>query len=316
MTDLIMNKPYKLIREERNIKGKNVTFPAIEIDNVKIIVKGKYIKIAEVRDEWDNDINDPERYAKILKNSGLHADIFTFIQRLPDSRPKFDYEMEWDNVAAVPIVSYDHWSKKQIPKQTRNRLKKGKKAGVKVKKIGMNDDLFKGISEIYNETPVRQGKKNWHYNMKMELVKKLNSTFSDRCDFIGAFYKEELIGYIKLVYTDKYARTMGILRKVKYRDKYPMNLLIAKAIEICSEKKIPYLVYARYDYGKVGSTTLQDFKKNCGFEYVILPRYYMPITIFGKIMLTTGLYKGLKAMLPKQVLDILIEARRIWYEKK
>ena len=43
---------------------------------------------------------------------------------------------------------------------------------------------------------------------------------------------------------------MGIIAKIKHRDKAPMNALVAKAVEICAENKIPYLVYDKAYYGK------------------------------------------------------------------
>jgi hypothetical protein len=311
----VFDKVVEISTEEKNISGKMFRFPTIKIDLTKIAIKGKYIKKAEVKDEWDQDIDDPALMLAILKKCGIRIDLFTFIQRLPDSRPKFRYFMEWDNIAAIPIGSYQNWYNNQIKKQTRNRLKKGKKKGVTIKEIEMDESLFNGISEIYNETDIKQGRKNWHYGISLEKVRKINSTFSERSDFIGAFYKEELIGYIKIVYSDKYARTMGILCKEKHRNKYTMNLLIEKAVEICAKKNVPFLTYAKYDYGKVGSDTLQEFKKNNGFEHIIVPRYYIPLSLYGKIYLMLKLYRG-KNLLPNFVIKTLLTARQAWYEKK
>jgi hypothetical protein len=307
----------KISQEIINVRGKQVKFHAIAINDLKIVIKGRYIKIAEVREEWDQDVVDPKLINDVLKKSGVRIDIFTFIQRLPESRPKFQYRMEWDNVAAIPIISYEHWLKNQIPDQTRNKLKKANKFGVEIRQVAFNEDLLKGISSIYNETPLRQGTKNSHYNMDYELVKKLNGTFLDRCDFIGAFNNHELIGYLKIVYTDKFARVMGILGKIKHQDKSPMNLLIAKAIEICASKNVPYFVYAKYNYGKkVGSDSLKEFKKNNGFENILIPRYYVPLNNFGKLILTFGLYKGFKNMLPRWMIRKLLKIREILYTLK
>lgn len=312
---MVSDKEVEIINEEKNISGRMVRFPTIKFGNIKIAIKGKYVKKAEVRDEWDQDIEDPEFVLEVLKNCGIRIDYFTFIQRLPDSRPKYNYFMEWDNVAAIPIDSFQNWHTNQIRKQTRNRLKKGKKSGVTIKKIELGDDLFNGISGLYNETEIKQGRKNWHFNISIEKVKRINSTFSERCDFIGAFYKNEMIGYIKIVYSDKYARTMGILCMEKHRNKYAMNLLIAKAIEICADKNVPFLTYAKFDYGKVGSATLQEFKKNNGFEHIILPRYYIPLSIYGKLYIKTKLYKG-KNLLPNFMIQTLLQARQFWYQRK
>lgn len=299
-------------REEINVKGKMTSFNAIVIDKLKLIVTGKYIKLAEVRPEWDLDVEDPILIVDCLKSSGIRVDLFTYIQRLPESRPKYNFYMEWDSVAAIPITNYEQWLKKQIPKQTRNRIKKAKKMGVVIKNIAYGEELLKGISNIYNESPIRQGKKNYHYNMEFEMVRKLNSTFLERCDFIGAYYEDELIGYIKIVYSDKYARTMGIMGKIKHRDKYPMNLLVAKAVEICAQKKVHYLTYAKYDYGKVGSNSLKEFKKNNGFENIIIPRYYVPLSYYGDLIIKLRLHRGIKNILPRWMVRKIRKAYIAW----
>lgn len=301
-------------REKINIRGKMTSFTSIEINKLKIVIKGKYIRIAEVREDWDQDVVDPDLIINSLKKLDVRIDLFTFIQRLPESRPQYNYNMEWDSVAAIPIISHEYWLRNQIPSQVRNKIKIANKSGVAVQKIVFGEDLVKGISSIYNETPIRQGTKNTHYNMDYELVKKLNGTFLDRCDFIGAFYDNELIGYLKIVYTDKYARVMGILGKVKHQSKSIMNLLLSKAVEICAEKKVPFFVYAKYDYGRVGSDSLKEFKKSNGFENILIPRYYIPLNTYGKMIVKLKLYRGIKNILPRWFVRKLLKARTTFNE--
>jgi len=117
----------RLDSEQISVKGKIVDFDAIEIGSVKYVVKGKFLKTAMVREEWDEDVTDPETVIDALKKSGVRIDIFTFVQRLPESRPKYSYRMEWDNVAAIPIETYEYWLKNQVTKQSRNRIKKLRK---------------------------------------------------------------------------------------------------------------------------------------------------------------------------------------------
>ena len=303
-------------QEELGIRGKMVNPNTFGINNLTLTVKGKFIKTAMVREEWDEDVADPQSVVNAIKRSGIRIDLFTFVQRLPESRPKFDYHMVWDSVAAVPIKNYEHWLENQITKQARNRIKKARKTGVEIRHIPFDDELIKSISDIYNEMPIKQGRRYRHYGMSLERVRTANSTFLERCDFIGAYYDHELIGYIKIVYSDRYARTMGILAKVRHRDKSPMNLLLAKAIEICAEKKVSFLTYARYDYGKVGSESMKEFKKNNGFENILVPRYYIPLNKYGKIAVKLGLYKGLKNLLPRWIVRNVLRVRRIWYSKK
>lgn len=286
------------------------------VDNKEIIITGRFIKKVQLKSEWDVDIKEPEAFIKQIKNSKIKADIFTFMQRLPESKPKYKYFMEWDSIAAIPITTYEYWLKKQIVQNSRKKIGLAQRKGIIVKHLDFNDNLVKGILDIYHETPIMQGKPNRQYNTNFETAKKLNATFLDRAQFIGAFYNDELIAYIKLVSAGKFMRTMGILAKIAHRDKGPMNLLIAKAVEICVEKKMPYLIYAKFNYGKRGSDTLKDFKKNLGFESIILPRYYIPLNNWGKIVLKLKLHREIIEYFPTKIIQIATQFRTYWYSKK
>ena len=93
--------------------------------------------------------------------------------------------------------------------------------------------------DIYNETPVRQGKKFWHYNKDFETVKMENGTFADRSIFIGAYFEDTLIGFVKIVLTEGCASTLQVISKIEHRDKKPTNALLAKTVEICASIGVP-----------------------------------------------------------------------------
>ena len=301
--------------DEIVVKGNVTSVPMVQIDGLNVISTGNRLKIARLKKEWDDDVVDPQQFVAKLIQSDLKADIFTFIQRLPDSYPKYQYKMEWENVAALPLTTYENWYKNQLHLNPRNKIKKAKKAGIVVKPCSFDDNLVDGILRISNESPIRQGRPYWYYGVSRKQVEKLWSTFLDRSIFLGAFLKDELIGYIKLVTTDRYIRTMGFIALIKHRNKAPMNALMDKAIEYCIQQKTPFLVFAKYNYGKVGSDTLMDFKKYNGFESVILPRYFIPLTIKGRIALSLNLHHGIIGMLPRKVVRILRMLRNKWYEK-
>ena len=289
---------------------------SFRVENKVINVKGKLIRIAVIKDEWDIDVEDPASLMEALKNSNFKADIFTFMQRLPETKPKYNYYMEWDNVAVISIKDYDYWWKKQIKKKIRENVRKAQRKGVIVKTVPFNDELVKGIMNIYNETPIRQGKHFNHYGKDFETVKREQSDRLGRADFIGAYYNNELIGFIKLINTDSYIRTSGTVSKVEHRNKSPMNALIAKAVETCDKNNIPYLVYGQYHYGKKGSDTLTDFKRHNGFEKIDLPRYYIPLTLKGSIILKLKLHHRFIEILPKKVIACLIYLRKNYYLRK
>jgi hypothetical protein len=280
-------------------------------DNQKIIVSGKFIKIASYKDEWLEDIEDPESFIKRLKQNKVKADIFTFWQRLPDTKPKYDYYMEWDNVAALKISSFDHWWNKQIDAKTRNVTRKAEKKGVIIRVAPFNDEFAQGITTIFNETPVRQDKPFWHYGKDFKTIKEEMSDRLERAIFIGAYYNDNLIGFIKLLDAGRYLDIVEILSMIGHRDKAPTNALLAKSVEICADREVPYLVYAHWPRG-----TLADFKRNNDFERVDLPRYYIPLNIKGSIALKLNIHHRIRDLIPEKLMLRLLDFRQKWYSKK
>lgn len=298
-------------RKEIRIKGKPVTVNSIQIDGIPIIITGKTIKIARRKEEWLEDIEDPTSILKQLKKSRAKADIFTFWQRLPETKPKFAYYMEWDNVAALHITNYEQWWEKQLNAKTRNMIRRAEKKGIEVKVVEFDDQLIKGITGIFDETPIRQGKPFWHYRKDFQTVKREMSDRLDIADFIGAYYDNELVGFIKLLHAGRYLDMVEILSKIGHRDKAPTNALLAKAVEICDKKKLEYIVYAHWPRGSLG-----DFKRHNGFEKIDLPRYYVPLTIKGTAFLKLHLHHGIVGILPENWKVRLIDLRRRWYSRK
>jgi hypothetical protein len=224
--------------------------------------------------------------------------------------------MEWESTAALPIKTYEYWLKKQISQNSRKKIGLAKRKGVELRICDFNDDFVREQLTIYNETPIRQMKPDKAYGMTFERAKKANSTFLDRAVFLGAYYKKELIGFLKIVHTKGHTRTMGIIGKIAHRDKAPMNLLLAKAIEICAEKESPFLTYGNYDFGKLGADSFKQFKKNLGFENIIHPRYFIPLTTWGSIMLNFGLHKRFIQLMPLKLVRFLLFLREEWYKRK
>lgn len=290
------------------IEGKEGHEGQVFVWNKEIILNGKFIKTAKLKEEWDEDVENPETLVGEIKKSILKADLFTFVQKLPETEPKYEYFFELEPVAAIPIVSFDSWWK-QLPKKTRQNVRNTERFGVVTKLVDFNDNLIKEIMTVYNESPVRQGVPFWHYGKNFETVKRENGTYLDRCDFIGAYYKNELIGFIRLVYSGKRAYPMQIISKIGYQDKTrPMNTLVAKAVELCSNKGIQYLTYGFWSDG-----SLSEFKRRNCFEKLDLPRYYIPLTWKGKLALAMKFHHGIVGVIPKIFMPTLKKIRRKWY---
>jgi hypothetical protein len=103
--------------------------------------------------------------------------------------------------------------------------------------------------------------------------------------------------------------------KNAHYDKRTTNALITKAVEICSRKGISHLLYGRYTYGKKTSSPLIEFKKRNGFEEVRVPRYYIPLSPWGHVVVGLRLYRGLLGLLPSSVVNFLVNMRSKFFEK-
>jgi hypothetical protein len=290
----------------------------IIIENNEILFNKKIGKIAQVKDEyWTlKEIENPEMYISTLKGKKIKFDIFTFSQKIPNIIPKYPYYFEYDNIAAIKISSFENWWKNQINDKTRNIARKAGKKGVEIKVAEFNDEFVNGIKGIYDETPIRQGRPFWHYKKDFKTVRDENITYSERSDYVGAYFENELIGFIKMVYVGEYANLMQIISKICHRDKSPTNALISKAVEICASKGIKYLTYGSFIYGNKGVDHLTEFKINNGFEKIEVPKYYIPVTLKGKIIIKLSLIHGFSKFIPTKILNFMLDYRTKRYEKK
>ena len=277
---------------------------------------GRLCRVVRAVEEWDTELVDPGPIISELRSRPERIDIFTFIQRLPQSRPRFEYLMEWDNVAALPIRDYEYWYNNQLHRNARNKVKKAIKAGLELKEVPFGLALWKGIQGIQNEIRIRQGRPYAYYGKDIEWIRERYGTYLERARFVGAFFHGELIGFLKLVQTEGYTRTMGILAKAGCRDLAPMNALIAKGVEICAERGDSYLVYGKYDYGKVGSDSVVSYKFHNGFEHILIPRYYIPLTSLGRLVVRAGLQHGLVGYLPRPWVQRLRDLKVSYFERK
>ena len=287
----------------------------MKIDGKDIKIQGRFVRIARLDGDKYTFPDDPELMVNALRNCGSRIDLFTFLQRLPETAPRYAYPMEWDNLAVLSVSTFDHWWTKQIRSFPRNRARQAEKKGVVLREVAVDETLFKGIVEIYNECPIRQGKRFPYYGMSLESARKYASTFLDRSIYIGAFLEDSMIGFIKLV-TDE-TRTQAclvhILSMVRHKDKAPTNALIAAAVRCCADRGIPYLVYEHFSYGKKQEDSLSHFKEVNGFQRIDLPRYYVPLTSIGRAAFRFGMHHRFVDRLPESLTSKLRDLRRAWH---
>jgi len=289
----------------------------LQLSGKEIRINGRLIRIAFIDGEGYQFLDDPVAALKSLSNRP-RIDLFTFIQRLSDTTPRYSYPMELDNMAALRVTTFDDWMTKQIDFKVRNKARKAGKNGVVVREAAYDEAYVRGIQAIYNESPVRQGKPFWHYGKDLETVRKMNGTFLQRSIFIGAYLEEKLIGFVKLVFDEEKSQAglMQIVSMIGHQDKAPTNALIARAVQSCAERGISYLWYANMSYGKKQADGLADFKRHNGFQKIEVPRYYVPLTLAGRLALRLNLHHGWSELIPEPIAATYRKIRKQWYGKK
>jgi len=275
-----------------------------------VVLTGRWLKLLRLRSEFHEPPADPIAFVEAVKRSGLRADVLTFVQRVQDGAPRFAYRHEFESMALLRLTTYDDWFTKQLYNKPRNMIRKAAKSGVEVRLEAFSEPLVRGIKEIYDETPLRQGKRNYHYRESLETIRETHATFLDRSQFITSYYAGELIGFAKLTFSQDCGILMNFLSRVSHRDKAVNNALLAKAVEVCAERKVGCLVYGHWGGG--GTRGLAEFKAAHGFERVEVPRYFVPLSAVGKVALTLGAHRGLVHVMPAWLVESAAKARSRW----
>src|ERR1019366_4345613 len=250
---------------------------------------------------------------KKKRSKGLRPDIFAFSQRIPDITPKYTYPMETDSVAVAQFASFDDWWNR-LPQETRKNVRRASKRAVQVDVRPFGEDVVKAIMDVNNDCPMLQRLPNIHYGKSIEQLRKDYASFDERSDFIWAYCGEEAIGFLKLVYRGNIASVLNLTTKPSHYDKRPANALIAKAVELCVAKGISYLTYGMFNYGNKRASPLREFKSRNGFVEMLVPRFYVPLTTWGRVCVKLKLHRGLHGILPHGVITVGVNVRAKWYD--
>jgi hypothetical protein len=290
----------------------------VDIEGREIRISGGRLRTAQLEADFYHFLPDPEPVISALRKLPNRPDLFTFLQRASEPTPLYKYHGEWDNMAVVRVSTFEHWWTKQIDGKARNQMRLAGKKGIVAREVPFSDELVRGIRDIYNEAPIRQGRRFPHYGEDFATVYAEEATFLDDAIFIGAYLQDRLIGFIKLVMDEErtQAGMMNILSLLGQRDKAPNNALVAEAVRVCAERGIPNLVYFRFVHGKRERDSLSNFKTNCGFERVDVPRYYVPLTPWGHAALRLGLHHRLRDRIPEPVAAKLRDLQKKWNTRK
>jgi hypothetical protein len=253
-----------------------------------------FLEIARDEEEYEKDVVPTERLIERLSERGI--DIFTFLERKwchTIRNPPASWSKANENFALLKTTSYDDWWK-NIGKKTRNMIRKAEKSGVRTEIAEPNASLAKGMWEISNETPIRQGRAFPHYGISLETITKGLASIKN-ATYIGAYLQDELVGFVQLIHGDRITMISQILSLQKHWDKAVNNALVAKTVEFCANSHREWVMY-----GRMGNhPTLDDFKQNNGFSQFQLTRYYIALTRKGRIATKLGLHRELKDALPQ-----------------
>jgi hypothetical protein len=294
------------------IKGQPARIECVELNGQTYSMDRGPVTVVGLEDEWYEDVSDPAAVIETLRaQPHLGADIFTFWQRLPDLEPRYDFHTESQYIAVLPITDHETWFNKQIKSRVRTSIRKAEKEGLEVRETTYDDAFVRGMTKIFNESAIRQGRPFWHYGKDFETVKTQFARYLHRECMIGAYYQGEMIGFAMLGNAGCFGLTGQILSSLSHRDRATTLVLMSAAVQACASRGLSSLVYLFWS-----DDTLSEFKRRCGFDKVQVPRYFVPLTWKGSLALKSGAHRGWRNMVPPRIKAPLKELRRAWYERQ
>jgi hypothetical protein len=314
-----MDVAFSISTVDVSSRGRWVEAPALKLDGQTVVANGDWIKIASLYDEdWIAEaLRDPKLCVRLLKEKSgiLKADILRFSQMVPDITPHFEYPMELRSIAVAEVGNFKSWWE-SLPQESRKNVRRSAKRGVTIQVKEFGAEVIAGIAGVQNETPYRQGRKYPHFGKSLEQVARDHGSFLDRSDFICAYCENEIVGFLKLVYRGNVAALLQLNSKVAHYDKRPANALLAKAVELCEARGVTHLTYGLFNYGGKGHSPLREFKERNGFSEMLVPNYYVPLSSWGNLCVKLKLYRGVRELLPKKMVETAFNLRAKWYTSR
>lgn len=284
----------------------------MEVAGRRLECVGRWPRIARLADEVWLEPPSPDAAAIIaaLRESRCRADLLSFAQHVDDTEPRHPFPHTWDSVAVADATDFGSWWD-ALPQESRKHVRRSRKAGVVVRPAPFDHDLIAGIKRLYDETPVRQGRRFPHHGKDLATVRRENSSYLARSHFLGAYLGETLIGFVKLVRVGSAARIMQILAAQAHRDAFPTQAILAAAVEICPSLPARHLIYGQYIYGRKDRSPMTEFKRRNGFRDIRVPRYHVPLNWRGRLALRTGFHRPTGDRLPEPVINVFLRLRAL-----
>src|SRR6266487_3508147 len=99
-----------IVRENslhRSITAFIGSWQLMNVCGKEIRVQGRLIRTARLEGDKYTFLDDPEALLDGLRKCKMRIDLFTFMQKVPETLPKHTYPMEWDNLAALSVSTFD-----------------------------------------------------------------------------------------------------------------------------------------------------------------------------------------------------------------
>jgi hypothetical protein len=230
-----------------------------------------------------------------LKERGV--DLFAFVQRsFLRFGQKYSFPREDESISLLKINSFDEWWRFQIRKDERNRVRNAERKGIVIKLAEIDENFIRSSQRIYNETPIRQGRRYTGYGLSLAAVREKFSNLS-KSEVLGAYYDGELVGLLWMVYGDRVARIRSFVSLIKHRDKSPNNALMSEGVKRCSERGFRFIVYEKMGY----LPGLDSFKMHNGFRECVVPRYYVPLSKKGMLAIKLRVHREVQYSLSPRI---------------
>src|SRR5215468_7640598 len=136
----------------------------------ELSVSGRVLKIARLRHEWFEYLEDPSGTVDALFQTAPVADVVTFLQEAHYTRPSLSYYKEAATASVLKFTSYKNWWT-DLHFKVRNKVRKVQKTGVELRSAELDDALSRGVKDIYDESPIRQGRRFPHYGKPLDVIR-------------------------------------------------------------------------------------------------------------------------------------------------
>jgi hypothetical protein len=208
---------------------------------------------------------------------------------------KRGFHTEIETIGLLPISTYETWLK-SIGKRARQDIKRSERRGVRIRKVHVDERFLRDAFAIYNETPIRQGRRYAGYGISLQGLRR---KFSDsKCELLGAYDESKLIGLLWMMPGDRVAEMGSFVHLVSERHKLPTNALIAAAVNDCCERGLHFLVYPAAFGFQPG---LDEFRLRMGFKPFTVPRYYVPLTRRGYTSIKLRIHRPIQYAVPSAI---------------